>query len=191
VARAQWTFEIPPAGSDAVGLEEYSVETLEGESLGNVKTVVRHDDGTYVVVESGPPLARTLYAVPWHELDDVDHGAVTVRLARPPTELSSALELDPGKAAEGERAEAVRVTTLPDRLTSASSPDAPGPVDRPSYVLALVLGLLGVFATLSLVAFATATDFTWQFALFVVPAALLALAGVFAYRSYRHQSEAL
>jgi hypothetical protein len=85
----------------------------------------------------------------------------------------------------------VRVTTLPDDLTSASSPDEPGPVDRPSYALTLVLGLLGVFAALALVAFATATDFTWQLALFVVPAVLLALAGAFRYRSYRRQSEPL
>jgi hypothetical protein len=175
-------------GSDAVGLEDYAVETAEGEFLGKVKTLLRRDEDTYVVVESGAPLTRTLHAVPWDEIAEVDHGAVTVRVPRPPAELDSALELDPGKAAEGERADAVRVTDLPEQLTHASVPDAPGPVDRPSYPLALTFGLLGVFSALALVIFATVADFSWQFALFVVPALLLGVAAVLGYRFFRRPS---
>jgi hypothetical protein len=176
-------------GSDTVGLEDYAVETLDGGFLGKVKTVLRRGEDTYVVVESGPPLARTIHAVPWDEVVEVDHGAVTVRVPRPPAELGSALELDPGKAAEGDdRAEAVRVTDVPEQLTHTSSPDAPGPVDRPTYALALVFGLLGVFSTLALILFLTAVDFTWQYALFAVPAVLLAVAGLFAYRFFRRPS---
>lgn len=183
-----WTYEVPPVGSDAAGLEDYSVETPGGEFLGKVKTVLRRGDDTYVVVESGVPLARSLQAVPWPDVVEVDHEAVTVRVP-PPSELGGALELDPGKAAEGdEPADAVRVTDVPGRATEASSPDAAGPVDRPAYLLALVFGLLGVFSALVLAIFATITDFTWQFAFFAVPAVLLGVAGLLAYRSFRRQS---
>ncbi|HYY76189.1 MAG TPA: hypothetical protein VE644_07720 [Gaiellaceae bacterium] len=171
-----------------MGLEDYGVETAAGEFLGKVKTVLRRGEDTYVVVESGVPLARTLHAVPWSEVADVDHGAVTVRLGRPPAELGSALELDPGKAIEGEGAEAVRVTDVPGQRAYASDPEAPGPVDRPTYAGLLVLALLGVFSALVLALFATTTDFTWQFALFVVPAILLGAAGVLAYRFFRRPS---
>ncbi len=169
-----------------MGLEDYGVETAAGEFLGKVKTVLRRGDDTYVVVESGVPLARTLYAVPWGDVADVDHGAVTVRLGRPPAELGSALELAPGKAVEG--AEAVRVTDVPGQRVYTSDPDAPGPVDRPTYAGLLVVALLGVFSALVLVLFAMTTDFTWQFALFLVPAILLGAAGVLAYRFFRRPS---
>jgi hypothetical protein len=171
-----------------MGLEDYGVETAAGEFLGKVKTVLRRGEDTYVVVESGVPLARTLHAVPWSEVADVDHGAVTVRLGRPPTELGSALELDPGKAIEGEGADAVRVTDVPGQRAFTSDPDAPGPVDRPTYAGLLVVALLGVFSTLVIALFAMITDFTWQFALFVVPAILLGAATVLAYRFFRRPS---
>jgi hypothetical protein len=188
VAKATWTYEVPPAGSDAVGLEDYSVETVGGDFLGKVKTVLRHDGHTYVLVESGPPLARRRHAVPAPQVAEIDHEALAVRVARPPTELPSALELDPANAAESEGAEAVRVTELPDQLTPTASPEARGPVDRPSYAFALSFGLFGVFAALVLVLFATTSGFTWHFALFAVPAVLLALAAFFAYRAFNRQS---
>jgi hypothetical protein len=188
VLSAPWTYEVPPLAGAAVGLEDYAVETAAGEFLGKVKTVLRRRAQTYVVVESGVPLARTLYAVPWDDVADVDHGAVTVRLGRPPHELGSALELDPGKAVEGAGAEAVRVTDVPGQPVPTSDPDAPGPVDRPTYAGLLVVALIGVFSTLVLVLFAMTTDFTWQFALFVVPALLLGAAGALAYRFFRRPS---
>jgi hypothetical protein len=191
VVKATWTYEVPPAGSDAVGLEDYAVETVGGAFLGKVKTVLRHDGRTYVLVESGPPLARRRHAVPTPAVAEIDHAALAIRLAGPPADLPATLELDPAQAAECETAEAVRVTQLPEHLTPMSSPDARGPVDRPSYSLALALGLVGVFAALALVLFATTTAFTWQFALFAVPAVLLALAALFAYRAFSRQSQPL
>ena len=185
---APWTYEVPPLAGASEGLEDYAVETAAGEFLGKVKTVLRRGEDTYVVVESGAPLARTRYAVPWDDVADVDHETVTVRLGRPPAELGSVLELDPGKAVEGEGAEAVRVTAVPGPRSYTPAPDAAGPVDRPTYAGLLVVALLGVFATLVLVLFAMTTDFTWQFALFAVPAILLGAAGVFAYRFFRRPS---
>ena len=188
VPSAPWTYEVPPLAGDAAGLEDYEVETPAGEFLGKVKTVLRRGEDTYVVVESGVPLARTLHAVPWDDVADVDHGAVTVRLRQPPTELGSALELDPGKAVEGEGADAVRVTDVPGQQTYMSDPGAPGPVDRPTYAGLLVFALLGVFSALVLALFATTTDFAWQFALFLVPGLLLGVATVLAYRFFRRPS---
>lgn len=185
---APWTYEVPPLAGSAAGLEDYAVETAEGEFLGKVKTVLRRGEDTYVVVESGVPLARTLHAVPWDDIGGVDHAAVTVRLGRSPAELASALELDPGKAVEGGGAEAVRVLDVPGERTSMSDPDAPGPVDRPTYAGLLVFALLGVFSALVLVLFAMTTDFTWQFALFLVPVILLGASGVLAYRFFRRPS---
>ncbi|MGH3006144.1 MAG: hypothetical protein ACRDOS_09665 [Gaiellaceae bacterium] len=185
---ASWTYEVPPLAGGAAGLEDYAVETAEGEFLGKVKTVLRRGEDTYVVVESGLPLARTLHAVPWDDIAGVDHAAVTVRLGRSPAELASALELDPGKAVEGEGAEAVRVLDVPGEGTSMADPDAPGPVDRPTYAGLLVFALLGVFSALVLVLFAMTTDFTWQFALFLVPVILLGASGVLAYRFFRRPS---
>lgn len=185
---APWTYEVPPLAGGAAGLEDYAVETAEGEFLGKVKTVLRRGEDTYVVVESGVPLARTLHAVPWDDIGGVDHAAVTVRLGRSPAELASALELDPGKAVEGGGAEAVRVLDVPGERTSMSDPDAPGPVDRPTYAGLLVFALLGVFSALVLVLFAMTTDFTWQFALFLVPVILLGASGVLAYRFFRRPS---
>jgi hypothetical protein len=30
--KATWTYQVPPAGADATGLEDYVVETREGEA---------------------------------------------------------------------------------------------------------------------------------------------------------------
>jgi len=34
--KATWTYQVPPAGADATGLEDYVVETREGEAAGKV-----------------------------------------------------------------------------------------------------------------------------------------------------------
>lgn len=66
-----------------------------------------------------------------------------------------------------------------------------GPVDRPSYLVALLFAVLGLCGALALVAFATATDLGWFWALAAVPLALLVLSGAFAYRFFRRPSERL
>ncbi|HEX2044233.1 MAG TPA: hypothetical protein VHF23_01250 [Gaiellaceae bacterium] len=186
---APWTYEIPPAASDAVGLEDYTVESARGEYVGKVKAVLRHGSETYVAVEGGtPPLTHALHAVRWENVREVDHGAVTVRLDLTEEELAAELELASSNAVEGGSAEAVRVTELPPELSAPSAPEAPGPVDRPTYAWLLVAALTGVFSALVLALFATTREFTWEFGLFVVPLALLAAAGVLAYRFFRRPS---
>ena len=187
MAKAEWTFQVPPAGSDAVGLEEYVVEDAVGTRIGRVMTLLRRDGGLYLAVERGnPPVTRDVRAVEWGDVERVDHDALTVFLKLEEEGVERALELDPGRSVETGDAEAVRVTDAPpDVARAVPTGETAGPVDRPSYALALALGLLGVFAFLVLVIAALAVDFTWHFALFAIPAALVAAAAVVAYRLFR------
>ena len=71
------------------------------------------------------------------------------------------------------------------------SPDESGPVDRPSYLAALVAGLLGAFSALLAFVVITVTDGVWRFAVLAVPVSLMVLGGVLAYRFFRRPSEGL
>ena len=186
MAKADWTYQVAPAGAPAAGLEEYVVEAASGARVGKVTSVLARENEIYVAVERGqPPVTHDVRAVPWRDVERLEHSALTIRLRLSEEALDDALELDPDKGVEDGEAEARRVTELAEELRPSSLPGAPGPVDRPTYVVALALGAVGLFALLVLAIFALTVDFTWHFALFVVPAALLALAGVFAYRTFR------
>lgn len=188
--RATWTYELPPAAADAEGLEDYEVETASGEPVGKVKVVLRRGDDLLLALESGLPPARSeLRAVRWTDIADVDHDALTVRLER--GALDRAVELEPDKAADGGAAEATRVTGVPDEPSAVGTGTTTGPVDRPSYLVALSLGLLGVFAALALIALGTATQLGALWALAAIPAALLLVSGIFMYRFFRRPSEHL
>lgn len=184
-----WTYEVPAAAAGAVGLEDYQVERADGDPLGKLKVVVRRKGELFVVVEGGtPPVHREVRAFPWRSVGEIDHEAVTVRLAADAE--GEGLELDPAKAIQGERADAMRVTDLPgEAVPAAAPPAAPGPVDRPSYLGGLALSLLGVFAALAVVAIGSASDAAWVWALAVVPALLLAAGGLAVYRFFRRPSE--
>jgi hypothetical protein len=187
--RAHWTYEIPTAAADASGLEDYEVESVDGKALGKVKVVLQRGDERFLAVEGGLPPARSeLLAVPWDAVADVDE-ALTVRLAA--DALERAVALEPGMAVEGGAAEASRVTTL-GREPAAAPPRAErGPVDRASYLVALLFGVVGIFGTLALIALGTAADLGWLWALAAIPALLILAGGVFAYRFFRRPSERL
>jgi hypothetical protein len=181
-----WTYQLPPAGDGATGLEDYMVEDADGRHAGKVAAVLRHDDGLFLAVEHGmPPVANELVVVPWDAVQDVDHESLSVRLAVDPDELERAPRLDESRKAEDGDAEATRVTEIPGSQVGSAPTTAPGPVDRLSYAVPLSLGLLGVFSALVLAIFASGTDFGWEFWLFLIPAGLIALAGVSAYRLFR------
>lgn len=166
------------------------METADGEPVGKVKVVLRRGEDLLLTVESGVPPARSeLRAVSWTDVATVDHDAVTVYVKQ--GALDRALELDRDKAAEGDAADATRVTAVPQEPAAVATGTARGPVDRPSYLVALSLGLLGVFAGLALIALGTATALGPLWALAVIPAALLLLAGLFMYRFFRRPSERL
>ena len=186
--RATWTYEVPPAGSGAVGLEDYEVETAAGEVVGKVKVLLSRGADLLVVVEGGlPPAVREVRAVRWDDVRDVDHDSLRVHLAQ--GALDRALELKASEAVEGGEAEATRVTDVPGTTTPQSAPR--GPSDSPTYLVALALGLLGVFSVLALIAVGSreAVDMGPWWALAVVPALLVALSGLLAYRFFRRPTE--
>ena len=187
MARADWTYQVAPAGAPASGLEEYVVEAASGARVGKVTTLLRHDSEVYVAVERGtPPVTHDVRAFPWRDVERVDHEALTVRLRLAEDAVEQSLELDPDKAVETEEADAVRVTDVPaDAAPQAVSPDATGPVDRPSYALSIVLFALGLLSFLALAIATISVEFTWHFVLFAIPAALFALAGLIGYRVFR------
>jgi hypothetical protein len=186
-----WTYEVPPAGDGASGLEDYVVEDSRGEYVGKVATVLRHDDELFVVVEHGtPPVERELVAVRWDDVREVDHDTLTVTLRLSRADLERAPRLDRERRVEGGQADAMRVTDVPGAgMGSAPAGTSAGPVDRSSYVVALWLGLLGVFSALVLMIFASGTEFDWEFILFLIPAALLFASGIVAYRTFRNPYE--
>jgi hypothetical protein len=198
VSRAPWTYELPAAGGETGGLEEYVVYAIDGEPIGKVTVVLEADDDLYVVVDRGaPPLTHDRRAVPWETVEAVDHSALAVTLAQPAAELDEALELDPAKAVEPEpggqraRAQAVRVTRLPESVMplTVSAAEA-GPADRPFlYGGALGLGLLAVFLVLVGVALITAGAGAWSLIAFVGASVLGSASLATAYRLWRRPYE--
>ncbi len=187
MARAEWTYQVAPAGAPATGLEEYVVEASSGERVGKVQTLLRHGDELLLAFDRGnPPLTHDVRVVPWGDVADVDHTALAVRLRLDETGVQEALALDPDKGVEDGEADAVRVTELPTELRQPSVPgEETGPVDRPTYVAAIALGALGLIAALAVVLAIAEIDGDWKFVLVVIPAVLLAAAGLAGYRVFR------
>jgi hypothetical protein len=184
--KARWTYEVAPAGADAAGLEDYLVETRDCEAAGKVVALVERDGERFLLFECGtPPIAKDRRAARWIDIADIDHDTLTITLQ---TGLGETLHVDPGNEVEGGDADAVRVTELPRELTPPGSPER-GPTDRPTYIGGIALFALGLMSLLALALAASATDFRWEFALFAIPAVLIALAGVLVYRSWREPYE--
>jgi hypothetical protein len=184
--KATWTYEVPPAGADAAGLEDYQVETRDGQAAGKIVTMLQRDDERFLLFDSGtPPLAKQRRAVRWEDVGEVDHDTLTVTLR---IGLDETLEVDPAGEVEDGDAEARRVTDLPNGLTVPAAP-ARGPTDRPTYAGAIVLFALGLIGLLALALAASTADFTWEFALFAIPAVLIAAAALVAYRAWREPYE--
>jgi hypothetical protein len=193
MTRAVWTYEVPAAGGGAVGIEDYAVEGSDGEFVGKVLTLLQHEDEVFLAIERGlPPVRRDRRVISWAAVDAIDHAGPLVRLRMPAAQVEHALELDPKKGVEGGRGQAVRLTSLPAELAPSSSPASPGPVDRPTYAIALTLGLLGALSTLLVIVVLTVTDVWWPIALVAVPLALFVAAGILAHRFFfGRQSERL
>jgi hypothetical protein len=79
--RASWTYEVAPAGADVAGLEEYMVETRDGEAAGKVVAFVDRAGERFLVFDTGtPPVAKERRAVRWEDVAEVDHDTLTVTL---------------------------------------------------------------------------------------------------------------
>jgi hypothetical protein len=198
MAKTPWTYEVPPAGGETAGLEEYVVYDSRGEPVGKVTVVLRARDGLYLVVDRGsPPLTHDRRAVPWEKVGPVDHSALGLRLDCQASELDHALELDPQKAVEprpGEdraSAEAARVTDLAGIAPDSVPPGGTaGPADRQLlYGGALGAGLIAVFLFLAGVMLVTAGAGWWSVISFA-GAALLGLTSLaLAYRLWQRPYE--
>jgi hypothetical protein len=184
--KANWTYEVAHAGTGAAGLEDYLVETRDGEVVGKVVTLVDRHGERFLLFDSGtPPIAKERRAARWDDIADIDHETLTITLG---TGLGETLDVDPANEVEGGNADAVRVTELPRELTPRVSPER-GPTDRPTYASGIVLFALGLIGLLALALAASTTDFTWEFALFAIPILLIAAAGIVVYRSWREPYE--
>jgi hypothetical protein len=189
VTKAEWTYQVPAAGESDAGLEDYLVQTRAGEQVGKVRTLIRRGEKFHVVVERGnPPLSHDLRAVPWEEVETVDHDSLALTLRVGQDELERALELDPAKG-DGD-ADAQRVTELPPGLGQPSLPGSEaGPVDRPTYVAAIAFFAIGLLVALGLALVVTAVQEAWLAALAVIPALFFIASGVSGYRAFRSPYE--
>jgi hypothetical protein len=195
--KASWTYEQPPGGEGAVGLEDYIVYTAEENAAGKVTSLLRRQDELYLVVDQGaPPLTHDRRAVPWAHVRDVDHAALAVNLSLSASELDRMPELDPGLAVEPHPSEehpgaaARRVTDLPPEADPApASPDARGPEDRSVlYAASLGLGLFAVLGLLGVVALVSVSGGDLV-PFFLVPIALGALSLFLGYKLWRRPYE--
>jgi hypothetical protein len=178
------TFEVPPGGADSAGLEDYVVETSAGERIGTVVASVEQGGGRWLVVETGlPPMKRDRRAVPWKEIEAVDHDALVVRIA---AAAARSLERLSESGREGD-ASASRVTDLPETPSYVPTGDVAGPTDRSLTLIgALALFAVGLLALLAIVAVLSrhGKDTPFLIAL-VIPAALLAGSAILGYRLWR------
>jgi sporulation protein YlmC with PRC-barrel domain len=181
--REHRAYETPPGGADAAGLEDYVVETSNGERIGTVVDSVEEGGRRWVVVETGlPPFKRDRRAIPWGEVEEIDHDSLAVRIAAAAVE---SLQRLPSTGREGEAPSR--------RVTESSAPsfvptgDVAGPTNRSGTLLGALasfalglLTLLGVLAVLS----RQGRDLPYAVAL-VVPATLLLISAVLGYRLWR------
>jgi hypothetical protein len=170
MAQAKWTYEMPPGGSGAVGIEDYMLLDDRGETIGNVAVVLERDGMRYVVGEIGtPPFAKDRRAFPWSTVASIDHDALRVVLA--PGATQAAIRLDADQAVENAPADARRVTELATETRGETSPDR-GPIDSDRYVVAFALGVAALLSALAAVVVVSVADGAWRFALLAVPVAL-------------------
>jgi len=178
------TLEVPPGGADATGLEDYGVELRGGERLGTIVDSVAKGDGRWLVVETGlPPLKRDRRAIPWSEIQDVDHDALLVTVAASTAETFRQLP-DAGREDE---APARRVTESPDAPRYVPTGDVAGPTDRNTLLFgtlaSFALGLLTLLAIVALLSRRGDHELVWV--ALAVPVVLLLAAGILGYRWWR------
>jgi hypothetical protein len=192
MARASWTYELPPFVADRRGIEAFAVETAESTHGGTVAAVLDHDDSVYVVVErSRMPGRPDLRAVTWAHVDEVDPDNSVVRLDLTDAELDASLALDPDKKIEGgEGAAARRRVELPAEIPRSAAPTAPGPRPRRLTGVVAALAIAGVFAFFAAYLLLEELGIPWGLAPLVVPIALIGAAVVFGVRLARDPYEA-
>jgi hypothetical protein len=187
MADAPRTYESPPAGSDAVGLEDFVVEIRGGDRIGTVVATVEEDAHRWIVIEQGtPPFRRDRRAVPWDDVESVDYDALIVHLRSQPSLADVPL------GSEGEHADAERVTELAGAPKSGRTGDVAGPTDRGgTWFIAFASFALGMLTLLAVVMGLSlrSVDSRPAWLLLAVPVLLLLTAAVVGYRLWRSPYE--
>jgi hypothetical protein len=180
---------MPPGAADARALEDWAVETADGERIGTVAVLLRRGEDVFVAVERGyPPAAHDLRAIPWDGVAAVDDQENAVRLKLAEDEVDDALELDPDRKVEGAPADAVRVTEVPNILPTFVAPEETGPPDNAGLMVAIVVALFGAVALLLAAALQGPTEGAWSLLLFLPAIALFAVSIWLTIRVYRDPS---
>jgi hypothetical protein len=187
MADAPRTYESPPAGSDASGLEDFVVEIRGGDRIGTVVATVEEDGRRWIVIEQGtPPFKRDRRAAPWDDVESVDHDALIVHLRSQPS-----LE-DVPVGSEGGHADAERVTELAGDPQFVRTGDVAGPTDRSgTWFIAFASFALGMLTLLAVVMGLSlrSVDSRAAWFLLAVPVLLLLIAAVTGYRLWRNPYE--
>jgi hypothetical protein len=195
MAKADFSYEVRKLPTDPSWIEEYVVRTSDGDSVGTVAAVLERAGGErLLVIEAGaPPVKPVQRAVHWDEIDRIDHDAVAVWLNLDGRSFErQALELDPDRAVEEGAGdpEARRLSEAPvEEIPGAQTGAIRGPVDRTDWWKAFAVFAATVFTVLlaTLVVYFSG-DNIWAL-LYLVPAALAAVAAALGYRAYRNPYE--
>lgn len=185
MARAGWTYELPPPTGDSVWLEEYLVYDRDGEPAGKVFAVLEREGRRWLGVERDHlPLRHDRRAVPFDAVRELDHENLAVHLALDAAGIDVALELDPERGSvDGGDARRL-VVPPPGETPPRRDTGAPGPVDRPRSVVAPLLLICGALSLMGAMALYGADPSTIRLVWFAVPAAFFVLAGVTGYRAW-------
>jgi hypothetical protein len=185
VARAEWTYELPPLAGDSVWLEEYLVYDRDGEPVGQVFAVLEHEGRRWLGVEREHlPGRHDRRVVPFEDIRETDHENLAVHLALSGEEVRDALELDPDRGVK-HGGDAQRITLAPaDELPLRHDADDPGPVDSLSYLAGPIVAAVGLLSLLAVFVFWTAGRSSAALPYFAVPGALFAVAALLGYRSW-------
>jgi hypothetical protein len=189
---ADFTYQVRTLAQPSFGIEDYTVYTSDGSRVGTVGALLDRAGTRLLLVEDGvAPVALRRRAVPWEQVERVDHDALAVWLVLDSEAFErDALELDPDKGVEEDDAEARRVTELPDELIPPSQgPAVRGPVDRPRWLEAFTVFCLFGFSTLVATIVVYFTDDNRLAALYAVPAVLAAVTAWLGYRASREPYE--
>jgi hypothetical protein len=185
MARAAWTYELPPVTGDSVGLEEYLVYDGDGFPVGRVFAVLEREGSRWLGIEREPlPTRSDRRVVPFKAIAELDHENMAVHLTLEPGEIESTLELDPGNGVE-QGGEAQRVTRIPpvELAPRRDPPRAPSPVDRGVALGAALLALFGVLALWAVFVFWGSRNASTALPFLAVPGLLFGAAAFLGYRA--------
>jgi hypothetical protein len=185
MARADWTYELPPVTGDSVWLEEYVVYDRAGDPAGKVFAVLEHDGRRWLGIEREHlPVRHDRRVVLFESIRETDHENLAVHLSLSAEDVDDALELDPDRGVEQGGA-ARRVTDVPRaELPPRHDAGAAGPVDRAVTIVAPVAALFGTLALLGVFVFWGASNSSDALPYFAVPGGLYAVAALLAYRAW-------